>query len=112
MHPRQRRKGDVTLRSVAAKESGNTDGEGSRSVAEGQKRPFFKRLAKHLRDSTTKIMCEMSASLATAVAEGEASPPAAPPKPSVWKRFKFFLSKATSRSKGYTLLEEDDLDEA
>ncbi|KAJ8372768.1 hypothetical protein AAFF_G00277110 [Aldrovandia affinis] len=93
---------------TAAKEAG----EGGQSVAEGQKRPFFNRLAKRLRDSTTKIMCEVSASLATAVAEGGASPPAAPSKPSVWKRVKRFLSTATSRRKGYTLLEEDNLDEA
>ncbi|KAJ8396705.1 hypothetical protein AAFF_G00015430 [Aldrovandia affinis] len=42
---------------AAAKQAGNTDGEGSLSVAEGQKHPFFMRLAKRLRHSTKKIMC-------------------------------------------------------
>ncbi|KAJ8379140.1 hypothetical protein AAFF_G00230520 [Aldrovandia affinis] len=93
---------------AAAKDAG----EGGQSVVERQKRPFLNRLAKRLRDSTTKILWEVSASLATAVAEGGASPPAAPSKPSVWKRVKRFVRTVFSRRKGYTLLEEDDLDEA
>ncbi|KAJ8389859.1 hypothetical protein AAFF_G00113280 [Aldrovandia affinis] len=93
---------------AAAKDAG----EGGQSVAEGQKHPFLNRLAKRLRNSTTKILWEVSASLATAVAEGGVSPPAAPSKPSVWKRVKRFVRTVFSRRKGYTLLEEDDLDEA